>query len=178
MNETLAKALEFKGRTRGALTDAAVRAACVVLEHGGPLDFAAETAGTAASTLRHAMMLDDEIASKLCTARAKGKFKLLKIVHDAAESDPKWAAWMLERFKEFRPKVDIGELAEEFSDASNMSEGEIRAQMFREIAFPNAIMQQALDMAFEKPGPKLREKLEAWSLKHSPSLEAAGEEVE
>ncbi len=92
--------------------------------------------------------------------------------------DPKWAAWLLEKFPEYRQKIELGPLQGDFEAASKLTEQELVVQIMRAISYPEGPWQRALDAAFERPGPELARRLESWALKHSFSIDTTGEPTE
>jgi hypothetical protein len=77
-------------------TAAARDALCEAVELGCNLTEAAAMVGVQAETLRRWRESHPELQPALEAAEARGIQKRLKTISDAAEDNPKWAAWILE----------------------------------------------------------------------------------
>lgn len=86
-----------RGRPR-LLADKRKRAK--VLKHlreGGSRADAAASVGVGYQALLNETKRDKELAAQVEKAEVDGKLRLIGVLHTAANKDPKWAAWMLER---------------------------------------------------------------------------------
>lgn len=191
------------------LDDVALRMACGALNVGAPEMMAAQAAMVSLDRLLYCMSQEGAAAIELKLARARGKLGLHSVVHTQAmhgagyvvcqecreeiaecphcskelpkKGDPKWAMALLEKHPEYRQRVELGPLHQDFQAAAEMNEREIAAQLTRMLCYPDAITLQALRAAVAKPGPELREVLEAWYTRRvlaGHALEAHNEENE
>lgn len=173
---------------------------------GMPDRAAARAAMVSPERLNEWLLADDEHGLYLRMCRAKGQGDLHAVVHREAingashvacpkckaaisecphcceplpeRGDPKWAAWLLEKTPEYRQKVELGPLQEDFESAAKMSEQETSAQLMRAIAYPDGLWLRAIEQAFDRPGPELAKRLQLWAVKHSFTIEstATGEQ--